>query len=148
MIKLVPFEAEHLLEFENRDTSMRETLRLAIDKERLGPAFTALKDGRVLGCGGIVLQWPGVATVWMNLSEDLPKKHGLWMTRITKRVLADAIRAFKLHRLEAIVMRDSKVNQRWIKMLGFRKEGGVATAYTSDEKDCIRYQLIIPNGRG
>ncbi len=148
MVKLVPFRAEHLLMFDNRDTSLKETLRLGVEKENRGPAYTALEDEKVMGCGGIILQWPGVATVWMTLSEDLPKKHGLWITRMTKRILADAIRAFNLHRVEAVVMDGNEVNHRWIRRLGFREEGGVATAYTSDKKDCVRYQLIVPNGRG
>ena len=138
---LRPFRAEDLLTFANRDGWHGQTVRLAIEKERGLVAFTAEADGQILGCAGIVSPWPGVGICWMELAEGMAR-HRLWMTRITRRVLEDTVRAHGLHRLEAVVLADNERNQRWIEAFGFEQEGGKARAYTADRRDVIRFQRV------
>lgn len=139
--RLIPFQAEHLLAFQNRDTSVREELILGIKKERGGPAFTAVAGEFILGCGGVLLVWPGVGSAWMNLSEAV-FLYRIWLTRTVKRALEDIMRAHNLHRLEAAVLANSERNRKWIESLGFRPEGGVARAYTQDRQDAVRYEMV------
>ena len=65
---LIPFAAEHLLAFVNRDSVTREDWRLAVEKERRGPAYTGIVGEIILGSAGIILMWPGVGAAWMVLS--------------------------------------------------------------------------------
>lgn len=147
--KLIPFRAEHLLYFQNRDTPEPEEIRLAIEKERGGPAYTAIvvRPGSpqagetILGCAGVVIVWSGMGSAWMTLSEAAAL-YRVWMTRTVRRCLADIMRAYDLHRLEAVIRADNERNRRWIEALGFRPEGGIARAYTPDRKDVVRYELI------
>lgn len=127
--------------FQNRDTPEPEEIRLAIEKERGGPAYTGIAGEVILGCAGVVIVWQGMGSVWMTLSEEAAL-YRIWMTRTVKRCLADIMRAYDLHRLEAVVRADNERNQRWIEALGFAREGGTARAYTQDRQDAVRYELI------
>lgn len=138
---LIPFKAEHLLVVFNRDTDVREPLRLALEKEMEGPSYSALFDGQIIACGGIVIPWPGVGMAWTIMGVEA-LKHRLWITRMTKRVLADVARSYDLHRIEAVVRADMPVNQEWMRLLGFSRENGMAQAYTSDKRDAIRYERV------
>jgi RimJ/RimL family protein N-acetyltransferase len=140
---LIPFKAEHLLAFQDRDLWARDRWRLAFEKERGGPAFTVMVGDTIIACAGIVLPWPGLGLVWMALSDDIGS-HRVWLTRRVRRMMHDAIRSLCLHRLEATVLADNARNQRWIEALGFSRENGKARAYTTDRKDMLRYELVLP----
>lgn len=138
---LIPFKGEHLKGIINRDTTEKEPWELAHIKENGGPALTGVLDETILGCAGLILPWPGMALAWMVLSENIGG-HGLWMTRMVRRFLDDAVRSFRLHRLEAMTLADNTKNQRWIEALGFTRENGKARQYTPGRQDMIRYERV------
>lgn len=141
---LRPFRVEDLL-VGNRDGEQIMTAELAEQAAR-GPAFTAVLDGQILGSAGIVIAWPGVGMLWMTLSPEL-NGNGMWLTRVVRRVIEDAVRAHRLHRLEGYALADSERNQHWMEALGFTAEkDGRATAYLSDHRDVIRYERIQLKG--
>ena len=116
-------------------------MRLGIANERGGPAFTAVHDGRIIGCAGINIIWPGVGAAWVAFGKEI-EPHGLWATRTVRAILRDSVRSFNLHRIEAVVDADSSRDIRWIWLLGFRKENDIAQMYTSDKRDVVRFELI------
>ncbi len=127
--------------FVNRDAPFREDWRLAMEKEQNGPAFTAIIDDKVIGCAGIVIPWPGMGIAWVVLDKAI-EHHGVWMTRVIKHVIRDAMSGLGLYRLEAVVLTDSVRNQRWIELLGFTRENGMAKNYMPDGHNVYRYELI------
>lgn len=139
--RLIPFRAEHLLAFSNRDTPVQEEIALSIKKERGGPAYTGIAGEMILGCAGVVIMWQGVGAVWMSLSDTVGL-YKIWFHRICRRALADIMRAYDLHRIEAVVRSDNERNRKWIEALGFKPEGGTAHAYTQDRQDAVRYELV------
>lgn len=125
----------------NRDGSQisREAI---LAQAMAGPAFTAVIDGRPLGCAGLVLPWPGVGMAWMKLGDDIGR-HGLWLTRTVKRFLRDAIRIYHLHRIEAITLDGHHVNQQWLQVLGFHVEQyGIARQFLPDQRSIVRYEWV------
>ena len=138
---LVPFKAEHMLEFVNRDTNTRAEFAYALTRERGGPAFTARVGEDILGCAGVILQWPGVGYVWVALDKRAAQ-YGVWITRTVRHILNDVIRIFNLHRVEAVVLSDDLTNLRWIQTLGFKIENDIAQMYTTDKRDVVRFELI------
>lgn len=136
---LVPFRAEHMLTFVNRDTDVLQEMRFAVEKERGGPAFTALVDNKIIGCGGIVLMWGGVGAAWVAVSKDI-EPYKVWMTRTVRRSLRDIVRALNLHRVEAVVLTDG--DSRWIQAVGFHLENDVAKKYTQDKRDVMRFECL------
>jgi len=77
---LIPFRAEHLLGFLNRDGPLDEQLWLLVQKENRGPAWSVVVDGGIIACGGVVIIWKGVGAAWVVFSEQMGD-HGLWLTR-------------------------------------------------------------------
>lgn len=144
-MRLVPFKAQHMLLFSNRDNVIQDII-LHEQKEHLGPAFTGFtNEGKIVGCAGIMIMWPGVGIAWCAFAEDI-REHGLWMTGMVKRVMQDVIRNHNLHRLEAVVLSDNMRNVKWIEALGFtREENSVARKYTQDRKDVYRYEYVMPS---
>ena len=138
---LVPFKAEHLLMLVHRDAGYLESARDAVDKERRGPAFTAIYDNRIIACSGVILLWPGVGAAWAVFTSDVVK-HRIWVTRTIRRTLNDIIRVYKLHRVELVALEDNDVNIAWAQSLGFARENGCATAYTVNKKNVIRMELV------
>jgi hypothetical protein len=139
---LIPFEAWHLLAFEGRDGDAIESAETAYIKQIKGPAFTAVINDRVIGCSGIQIIWPGVGMAWSYYTKELTTDFPVWLTRITRRVLKDTIRAFALHRVELVALEESEINCKWALRLGFKPENGKAQCYTIDKKDVIRYEMV------
>ena len=139
---LVPFRAEHLSAFIHRDMDYVESVESALQKERCGPAFTAIIDDRVIGCSGIILGWPGLGVAWAVFSHEIMLRFPLWATRTIRAVLQDTIRIYKLHRVELVVLKNHKQSERWAEALGFDRENGCARSYTTKRSDVIRYELV------
>lgn len=139
---LVPFRAEHMLRITNRDG--RQFVGTLVDIERRSVAYTAIKDGRIIGCAGITLMWEGVATAWTVMGPDA-HKYMFWATKMTRRFIRDTIKAYNLHRLEMVALADNDRNRRWAKFLGFQEES-LARCYTSDQRDMIRYEWVKKDG--
>jgi len=135
--RLIPFKAEHLLDFVDRDLVMLCDIELGVARERGGPAFTGMIDDTVLGCAGVTLLWPGVGIAWMVLSKEIDH-FGIWMTKMVRAALSDVMRSCNLRRVEAVVLADDARNLRWIRTLGFARENGLARAYTQDKRDVVR----------
>lgn len=140
MPELIPFRAEHMLRFSNRD-NVQQNMTMHRHKESLGPAYTAMHEGRIIACSGIMIIWPGVGVAWCAFSDEFPQ-HRIWVTGHVRRVLRDTIRIFKLHRVEAVTIADIDRNAEWIEALGFTREKDIAQKYTSDGRDAIRYEYI------
>lgn len=137
------FEAADVEKILNRDGGQVPPQTI-LEQAALGPAWTAVLDGQPLGCGGLVLPWPGVGIAWMVLSDEM-LTHPLWLTRTVKRFLVDMTRIHHLHRVEAVALEESLTNQRWIEALGFHVEQhGRARAYLSDQRTMIRYERVQP----
>jgi len=119
---VVPFEVEHLETimlqpaqqhfFSYFDPAYGEALKLS------GPAFTGIHEGRVLGCAGLVKQWENRAIAWSLLSSDI----GNEFVRIHKAVYR-FLELTDFDRVEAHVDANFDQGHRWIRMLGFEKEG-------------------------
>ena len=78
----------------------------------------------------------------MRLSEQI-NGHELWLTKLVRDRLADLMVGHRLHRLEAVALAESRMNQAWLEVLGFRREeNGTAQAFTADRRDAIRYEFI------
>lgn len=134
---LIPFKAEHLLSFVDKDGI--HNMEAARQKEKGGPAFTAIVDNKIIGCGGVVIMWSGVGMAWVAVSKDI-EQYGIWVTRTVKSCLHDITRALNLHRVEAVVLTDG--SYEWLEVVGFHLENSIAKRYTQDKRDVIRYEFL------
>jgi len=139
---LRPAQLSDLLAATNRDGWQGSTLKLAQAQLQQGPAFTAVEGDVILGTAGVIVPWHGMGQAWMVLRPEL-NGQGVWLTKTVRRMLDDMTAALDLHRLEAISLADSAVNQAWLQALGFSRElGGVAQGYFADGRSAIRYEKV------
>lgn len=105
-----------------------------------GPAYTIIKNGQVVWCGGLVMLWPGMAEAWgvpsMSL-QDCP----LGFHRLVVTVLRELIETMKLRRVQCTIASVFGISQRWVQALGFQHEGDMAM-YGPDGADHKRYALV------
>ena len=135
------FHAHDLAALQNRD-GMQCDPEQTVHHAAHGPAFTAECDGKVLGCGGVVVIWPGMGCCWMVLADDIGS-HGLWLSKVTIQFMQQVKRDLKLHRLEATALHESIRNQKWLELLGFTRENhGHARKYLSDQRSIVRYEWV------
>jgi len=137
---LLPFRAEHIMDLVDRD-GVVYTWDHAVYLERGGPAFSGLVGEKTIVCAGVCTLWPGVGGAWVAMNNDA-ERYGLWITRTIRAVLADIIRTQGHHRVEVQVDASNERNLRWIRVLGFHREGSVARFYTSDRKDMVRFERL------
>lgn len=105
-----------------------------------GPAWTGRLGGRVIGCAGVALLWPGRAHAWCWLACDIPITAWPAIHRAVMRRLAQ-LPALGIRRLEAEAAFDFRAGNRWLRMLGFQDEG-LARAFSPCGRDFVRYARI------
>lgn len=107
-------------------------------------AFTALYEGRVLGCAGIVVSWQGFGVAWMVLTPEARQRHGFdlfWMLRARFRAL---IKELGLRRLEADVLAGWEQGERMMRLLGFHVESEMPR-YGPRGETFRKHVLLPPN---
>lgn len=98
--------------------------------------WTALTDGEVLGCAGILDKGEGRAEAWALLSA----RSGVAMSAIT-RAVARALDAHPARRIEMVTACSFAPAARWAKMLGFRFEGQMS-AWCADGSDAYLWARV------
>lgn len=121
MIDVIRFEPSHVWRL--ADLGGQDRLQSYLkekDVEEMavaGPAITVLRDGVVLGCGGLVEMNQYRALVWALFSKTTPANF-LAMHRASVKM----IKTSKYKRIEAYVDPTFPAAIRWIEMLGFKME--------------------------
>jgi len=110
-----------------------------------GPCWTALRDGQVLACAGLVLHWPGRAGCWCVMGADFPAAAWPWLTKRVRRGLAEARRELGLRRIEAETLTGWEPGAKWLALLGFRPEG-IMPGYGHDGADYDRWAQVGTHG--
>jgi len=140
---IIPFKKEHLLNLDLQ-RNQPEVAHL-MDNPEFGAAlelqplsFTAIEEGKVYACGGLIEEWKGVARAWALLSENMGNKF-----MPVHRAVKAAIEANqeKYHRIEMSVIADFAQGCRWARLLGFELESK-AKKYSPDGKDCFIYARV------
>jgi hypothetical protein len=85
-----------------------------------GPAWTGLIEGRVAGCGGMVILWPGTAEAW-SVFADWTAAYRRTMLCTCRRAMDSAAREYGLRRVQATLRTD--LPDSWLRHLGFTREG-------------------------
>ncbi|MBU7436518.1 hypothetical protein [Paraburkholderia fungorum] len=137
---IVPFSPSHIDAFAVQ--SAQELMRPYFSREYAEAvaktdAFTGFIDGRVVGCAGFIVQWPGRATCWAMVSHTVTKREWVEINRAVQR----AIDLRPEHRLEATCDSDFPGGHTWLRHLGFVREGRLV-AYTPDRRDNDLYARV------
>lgn len=85
-------------------------------------ARTIWRDDRVLACFGVWPMWAGVSRAWSMITEEM-RESPLTLHRYVLAELADVEERQNLVRIEAVVRFGYSAGHRWIRSLGFQREG-------------------------
>lgn len=146
---VMPFIAEDMLwiiengikEFGIKCIPTEQMTELAIAREANGQCITGWVDGKIVGCGGIDIMWPGVGEVWMFLSYEADKQT-VRAFRVIKKGIRKLIEDNDLQRCQAWCGKDFTQGHTLFRHLGFKPEG-IAEKYLPDGTDAILYARII-----
>lgn len=111
------------------------------------PAKTAVYDGKIVGCGGVFIWWPGMAEAWATFIHDIGKYP--IDPRIVGQQLHQWMEEYKLNRVQSPLRADWEDGIKYAKWLGFRPDGwpdvpdGVRMEhYHYDGTAAIMYSII------
>ncbi len=105
-----------------------------------GDAVTGTHDGKILGVGGCVVYWKGVAEGWYALSEHT-NNHKVSAVLCLSKMIEDLVERHNLHRLETTIRTDFEHAIKLVEFVGFKFEG-IRKQYSEDKKDFCMYALI------
>lgn len=116
------FKAQDLLLLQAQrwqaNSGIEISLQYCLQLEAHSKAFTGIVDNRIIGCAGISEQWKGRVIAWAWFSGGIGT-HFISVHRAVKSFLD----AQSYRRIEAYTHCDFNEANRWMRMLGFEKEG-------------------------
>lgn len=87
-----------------------------------GYAFTAVKDEKVIACGGVVTKHPGVGEAWLHMAPG-SMRHALFLAKKVQQYLKEIIVSSGYHRVQMTIECDNKDLLVWSHFLGMTIEG-------------------------
>ena len=107
-----------------------------------GAGYTGIRksDGRILGCGGIRVLWPGCGEAWGIYSDEIGK-YAKEARDYAIHYLSELAKALNLHRLQCIVDADNKINVRFARSIGFEVEA-LMHRYQPNGHDCYMLSFL------
>jgi len=115
------FQPEDFMAINDDLTELAWSNVLTLEAIRLirGPAYTAVHSGKVIGCGGVIING-NEGEAWGAFSRSIPLTVALDGAIVAKDTLADIMKSWNLKRLYARARKDFKKGQRYLHFLGFR----------------------------
>jgi len=146
-MQLVPFVREHLVDLAEDDEGNpgRQLVgdwKSMVDRS-IAPelSWSGIHNGHLVGCGGIIPIWDGVAECWLVGGWRLGT-HRLSAVRALTATLARQVKEQQLRRLQAVVRADWDEAVRFVEFLRFEREG-LLRGYGPDGSDHYVYARII-----
>ena len=146
-MQLVPFVREHLIDLAEGDKGnpgrqlIGEWRGMADQAIRPELSWSGVHNGHLVGSGGIIPIWSGVAECWLVGGWRL-SPHKVSAVRALTQTLAKLVHEHKLHRLQAVVRADWNEAVRFIEFLRFEQEG-LLRRYGPDRSNHYVYSRII-----
>ena len=144
---LVPFVREHLVDLAEDDEGNpgRQLVgdwKSMVDRS-IAPelSWSGIHNGHLVGWGGIIPIWDGVAECWLVGGWRLGT-HRLSAVRALTATLARQVKEQQLRRLQAVVRADWDEAVRFVEFLRFQREG-LLRGYGPDGSDHYVYARII-----
>lgn len=135
-MRLIPFATGHV---EDLATERKDMVRWKEMLSHVVPelSYTGVLNGHLIGSGGVVPMWDGVAEAWFVGSWRLSKNR-FAAVRTLQKTMLELMDANAINRLQAHVRADTPEAVRFIEFLGFEREG-LLREYGPDRTDHYVY---------
>ncbi len=143
MVELIPYKAEHAIEvIANKARQPCLDVSDIIEKWaklKEGPTSkTGVSDGKIIGCGGLEICWPGMAEGWIVLASE---KYD-FNPKVILLQMREWIEEHKLIRVQVPLRNDFPAGIRFAEFLGFKDENARLKKYHPDGTDALMYAII------
>jgi len=145
-LEIIKFQPEHMIELyksgfvEGGLGTIDQEICWANARAAGGPAYTGKYEGKVIGCGGVSLYWPGVGQAWAVYPN--------WVTKFkreafayTKKGLDIILTDHEIWRVEAYCRADYAKYGRFLEHLGFRRICEISK-FCPDKKNAYLYEIV------
>lgn len=103
-------------------------------------SVSVIRNGHLLGAGGIFPIWDGVGEAWV-LPAALVQKHKRMFVKLIRENMAQMTNEFNFRRVQATARADAPKARRFLEFLGFEREGFLR-AYGPDGADHVLYAKL------
>lgn len=145
MIKLIPYEPEHMDLFEQTEEDIARygvyDSKTPNPMAEYGTCFTAIADGRIVVVGGILQMSTHTGKCWTMVSKHA-SKCGISVFRMVKNQLEAMMQAMKMHRVETANIETAEEHHKWCRLLGFQQEGKMKY-YDDEGRTYIRFAKFM-----
>lgn len=132
----------HLADIYDTDPNVLKRWRLLGENiKNMGIATTVWVNGEVLACVAVVRLYHGVGEVW-TLASKRVNKHPLGYIKALRRGITIHMQVMNLWRLHGTIRADFEGAEKWVKTLGFEKEG-LLKKYGPSGEDHIMFARVI-----
>lgn len=144
MMRLIPFDFEHLDIFEQADADIARygviTSESPLLMTQFSVGFTGIIEGRIVIVGGVTPVTEHTGKCWTLISKHAAG-HGVRIVAKTKECLDSMMTDMRLHRLETSNLKEAEEHHKWCKMLGFVEEGEMPY-YDDKKRTYIRFAKL------
>jgi hypothetical protein len=112
-----------------------------IRASKAGHFISALAPEGLVCIAGVTIRWRGVAEA-TAFTTDLTAKYPIAVVKACRAGLKSLAQEFGLWRLDAHVVADWKAGNRFVKALGFEKEG-LLKKFGPEKQDCYLYARLF-----
>lgn len=140
--ELIPFRAEHMagVRWIEEEYARIYGLERAFSLYEKHPGVSGFCNGKLVGCGGIVVPYAGLGEAWAIAGPGM-LTHKKWFHGTIKEEMHRLRRILGLRRLQAMVRKDFKTSQDWLWHLGFKYEATLLR-YGVDGSDLMLYTIL------
>jgi hypothetical protein len=145
-VTLEPFVAEHGVEILGK--AAEGILDWLLKAECGGPAYTGrLEDGRILGCAGLTIELPEVASGWL-IPTELVKQYPLAFHKVVTAAFERILFEYPgIRCIQGTADSDKPERSAWLRRMGFKWVGHM-TLLWPDKKDVELFTMLRGNGNG
>lgn len=110
-----------------------------------GPAYTATKDGKVIGVAGVLVRGGGTGEAWLQLAPGA-NGDGRWIAWTVRKMLDRLAHEHGFTRIQALIDPRNPLAERFARVLGFTCEGRMRAFWNGEDRDL--YAKIYVTGLG
>lgn len=114
----------------------------AVDFHTAGQAWSVWDDIDLVAIIGGAKMWGSVCVVYAHVSHDAQSKQALGLIRACAKCLAELADSGQFNKFQAFIDASQPTNIKFIKSLGFHKEG-LMTIGMPNGSDCAIYGRIV-----
>jgi hypothetical protein len=140
-VTIVPYKAEHLMEISLQEAQKHLAKYVTAEHAKaleMTDSYTAMCDGKPIGCGGLLRHWPGRSELWSYLSDDVTPKVFMQIHHAVQRFVDVNLE----DRMEAYVDVNFGNGHRWVRALGFQLQCPRLDKYWPGGRDAALYVRI------